>query len=397
MHKHEETLLALLAATIDHDISRCSYLFPLTEAEWDKLLLLAGSQGVTGLVFSAVEHLPREVMPPMDQLMDLLGQAEYQKTLYQLQFDTAQKFAKALKIKGVEMKVLKGISFSTYYDQPELRECGDCDCYLSIAEGLSGLSSSRSLREDEPLNGLNTLNSLNSKSKAGSTGFEIGNQTIEEIGGKGEFGSYKHSHLFLDNLMFENHHYITDFNGTKQGKVIELLLEKAIDSAPGTPIPNSDLVRPCAHFCALHLLRHAQGNLMLGGMTLRMIYDWAVFLRSEQNHLDWNSLINDLSECRLLSFAEVMNELVRRYFGLIITNKDIQLCADVSLIEEIILDTMRSQDHPVSGESLWHKSCRIYRRFQRMYRLRKLATESVPMMIWNSIAFSSYMKREIEL
>ena len=95
---------------------------------------------------------------------------------------------------------------------------------------------------------------------------------IKQKGGEAEFGTYKHLHLFLDNMMFENYHYITDFNGTKIGKTIELLFGKAINSDPGVKIGNTEMVRPCVHFNALHLVRHAQGNFILSGMILRMIF-----------------------------------------------------------------------------------------------------------------------------
>lgn len=101
MTKVQRLLLALLAATVDQKIDRCKPLLPVDESTWTSLLDLAVKHGVTKLVFSAVERLLKAVLPPMDQLMDLLGQAEYQKTHYQSQFETAQKFAKALKAKGV--------------------------------------------------------------------------------------------------------------------------------------------------------------------------------------------------------------------------------------------------------------------------------------------------------
>lgn len=137
-------------------------------------------------------------MPPKEILFYLFGLVEYQKLRFEKQFVTTQKFAAALKSKGVEMMVLKGISFCTYYDQPELRECGDCDCYLTAIKKSNQV--------------------MECNESAGSSGFYIGNDTIAEIGGKREFGSYKHSHLYLNHLMFENHHYITDINGTKKAR-----------------------------------------------------------------------------------------------------------------------------------------------------------------------------------
>jgi len=376
LKRHEEILLALLASTVDRQVDRCAALLPADAATWQQAIALASKHGVAALAFSAIEQLPKPLMPPMEQLISLLGRTEYQKARYQSQFRTAQKFAAALKAKGVEMKVLKGISFSTYYDHPELRECGDCDCYLEL------LSAS-------PVQG--------EKNRAGATGFEIGNKTIEEIGGRGEFGSYKHSHLYLDQLMFENHHYITDFNGTKQGKKTELLLEQAIESEPGTLIADSDMLRPCAHFSALHCLRHAQGNLMLGGISLRMLYDWAMILRAEQENLDWRKLGADLYEMRLRPFAEVMTSICEQYLGLKITAPGAIRCKDTALIEEVLLDTLRCDIHPKSGETFTGKTRRIWKRFLKMYHFRGLAVESVPTMIWNCFAFSSYMKREIEL
>lgn len=382
MNKSETLLISLIASTVDNNINRCLSLLPAKSDIWKGMSVLASMQGVTGLALSAIELLPRELYPPIEILMDMAGMTERQREKFGRQVIIAQRFAHALREKGVEMKILKGISFSTYYDQPELRECGDCDCYLSLAPTPS----------------------FQSKRQAGSTGFVIGNKTIEEIGGKAEFGSYKHSHLYLNGLMFENHHYITDFNGTKQGKKTEMLLEEAIDT-PGTPIrltlygktKTTDMMRPCAHFCALHCLRHAQGNLMSGGMVLRMLYDWTMIMRAEQENLDWERLGKALDEMRLRLFAGVMTSVCEKYLGLKLSAKGVIRCEDETLTDEVMLDTLRSDIHPKKKESLWHKGVRICKRFKKFYHFRRLATESVPMMIYNSFAFSSYMRRNIEL
>lgn len=377
MTREQELLLNLLAATVSHRVVHCKALLPMSDDCWKELLTMAVRQGVSSLVYSAIERLPRELMPPKEILLYLFGLVEYQKSRYEKQFVTAQKFAAALKSKGVEMKVLKGISFSTYYDHPELRECGDCDCYLTAVK-----KSNQVMERNE---------------SAGSSGFDIGNDTIVEIGGKRAFGSYKHSHLYLNHLMFENHHYITDFNGTKKGKKIELLLEKAIDSAPGAPIANSDMVRPCAYFNALLLIRHAQGNFIQEGMNLRMIYDWAVLLRAEQDNLDWIQLYADFEACGLRTFVDVMTSICVEYLGTKLTYKDITLCTNKKLVNEVLFDTLADNIHLVKNEAFCHKMVRILSRYKRFWHYRGLAIESIPMMIWNSFAYSSYMKRDISL
>lgn len=373
MRPNDNILLTMLRATISNDLLEVKKLLPMDASAWSELIGKASKHGVLGLVFSVVEQLPKPLRPSLEQLLQLYGAAERRKENYWHQYRTASLFASALKAKGVEMKVLKGLSFSTYYDHPEFRECGDCDCYLSWIE-----------KDSEG-------------SKAGANAFEVGNETILEMGGTGEFGSYKHSHLFLDGLMFENHHYITDFNGTRRGKALELLLEKAIVSSSGTRIGETELVCPCAYFNALHLIRHAQGNFISEGLILRMIYDWAMLLRVEQEHLDWSQLYADLEVCGLRQFAEVMTTICVKYLGLRLTVKEVRLCKDKKMVDAVLNDTLGDSIRMSQGESFGHKVLRIMARYGRFCRYRKLAIESVPVMIWNSLAFSSFMKRKISL
>ena len=376
MLTNDYILLAMLRATLSHDLMEVEKLLPLEASAWNEVIGKASAHGVSGLLYSVVEQLPKSLRPPLELLLQLYGLSERRKKNYEHQFQTASLFASALKARGIEMKVLKGLSFSTYYEHPELRECGDCDCYLSrIEKGSKGSSGS----------------------KAGAKGFEVGNKTILEMGGSSEFGSYKHSHLFLNGLMFENHHYITDFNGTQRGKTIELLLEKAIDSSSGNRIGETDMVCPCAYFNALHLIRHAQGNFISEGLILRMIYDWAMLLRVEQEHLDWSQLYSDLEVCGLRQFAEVMTTICVEYLGLRLTVKEVTLCKNKKMVEAVLKDTLGDSIRMTQGESLGHKIIGIMARYGRFWRYRNLAIESVPVMIWNSLAFSSFMKRNISL
>ena len=55
MQKHEDLLLALLAATVNHDTNRCCALLPVDTGCWERVLALAEKHGVTGLVFSCME------------------------------------------------------------------------------------------------------------------------------------------------------------------------------------------------------------------------------------------------------------------------------------------------------------------------------------------------------
>ena len=246
-----------------------------------------------------------------------------------------------------------------YYSVPEHRECGDCDVYLG---------------ED----------------------WQTGNEVAEKLGGRFETGTYKHSRVQIGNLMVENHKYLTSFNGTKLGKMIERLMERAIEEGDEKYIDGSSLICPNDYFNALFLLKHDQGDFISGGLTLRMIYDWAALLKCCGWRLDWKRLYSDLEKCRLREFARLMTSLCVEYLGTEVC-PGMELCDDKALVEEVMEDTIAGGIHTKGVETFWKKCIRIARRFARIWHYRSLATESVPRMIWNNFAFSSYMKRKIDL
>ena len=79
------------------------------------------------------------------------------------------------------------------------------------------------------------------------------------------------------------------------------------------------------------------------------------------------------------------------------SNPGMELCEDKALVEEVMEDTIAGGIHTHGVETFWRKCIRIARRFARIWHYRNLATESALCMIWNNFAFSSYMKRKIEM
>ena len=356
-------LLGLLSASLGLDC-RVEDIQALTEAEWNRLIDISFDSGVAALAVDGYHSLGVETLLDEVRMRELryewFASVLQVEDEYKYKFIRAARFANALEQQDVQCRVLKGMSFATYYRCPDHRECGDCDVYLG-------------------------------------SGFETGNDVALQLGGKYEFGTYKHSHLYFGKLMVENHRYLTDFNGTRQGRKTELLLESIIDEAPGKKIGDSQLICPNDHFNALFLIKHAHGNFLYGGLTLRMIYDWAALLICCQDRLDWKLLNEEFAECRLLPFAHLMTSLCVDYLDVRLSCEDIGLCDDPALVAEVMADTLAGGIHTRGKETFPKKCLRISRRFRRIWHFRHLATESVPRLIWNNFAFSSYLKRKIEM
>ena len=80
--------------------------------------------------------------------------------------------------------VLKGLALASYYPDFSKREFGDLDCYLIKNE---------------------------------NTVANEGDLLAKRLGWNVEEAGYKHSHISYKELLIENHHFLTNFNQTKQG------------------------------------------------------------------------------------------------------------------------------------------------------------------------------------
>lgn len=99
----------------------------VTKAEWQRIYDLSAGHGLTGIVFSVIEKLPKSQLPPMDLMMDWLGQVEYIKSCNDDYRTKASELLEIFRSKGLVLVVLKGESCARYYPAPDRRSLGDLD------------------------------------------------------------------------------------------------------------------------------------------------------------------------------------------------------------------------------------------------------------------------------
>jgi len=326
---------------------------------WKNLVDMAFEQGVAALAADGYNELDLNCIKSYDLRVEWFASVLQQEDRCRYKMNKAALFAKVLSEKGVKCLVLKGMAFASYYRIPEHRFSGDCDVYLG-------------------------------------DGYVTGNKVALELGGRCRHGTHKHSHLYFKRLLIENHRYLTDYHDTEQGRKIEEIMKAAIgsDTSGCKKIEDTELICPSDHFNALYLLEHANGDFMNGGISLRLLYDWAVLLKNCQDSLPWDEIMRELKECRLLKFAEVMTSLCVRYLGTELTTDKVPVSDDIELVQKIMEDTMQGGICAKGKERIARKSLRITKRFWRFWRYRNLATDSVPIMIWNNIRHCSYLDQK---
>ena len=331
----------------------------ITSDEWWALYKMCAVHGVKAVVFDFVRQLPKSEAPDRALLMQWLSAATgVEQTMRRMQM-AAEEFAEAMETRGIPVVVLKGMAFAQYYPNPLHRECGDLDCYMMGKK-------------------------------------EEGDRMMVELGGSMKEAGYKHSHLIYKGLTIENHRFFTDFDNTPTGIRTEQVLDELMQEEH-TNIGNSKLRCPSANFNALFLLKHAQGHFIDEGIRMRHVLDWALFLKDEQENVDWSRVLPMLEKTHTSKFAGVMTAIAIRYFHIDVHNRGLLALVESAgqrMLDDVLADIMGEQP-AIYVDGLWHKTRRILRRFHRMWKFRSLASESYPRMVWNAFAFSSYLRRKV--
>lgn len=323
---------------------------------WEHIYLIAKKQGVVAIVFEAIKDMPHNIAPPKNTTLRWLSNAisieEQIKRKGRISIDFADKLSK----RGIQTIILKGPVFASYYPNPELRESEDLDCFLMDKK-------------------------------------EEGDMIVAEIGGIMKESGYKHSHLYYRGLTIENHQFLTNFDNTQLGIKTELLLQQLIKEDIH-PIGETRLLSPSADFNAMFMIKHAQHHFIKEGIRVRHLLDWAFFLKTEANNVNWDRIIPLMEECRMLQFARVLTALCVDKLKMTINVNGLM---GGGYISEAVLADILGEQPAIFHENIIQKICRIVRRFYRMWKFRSLADESYYRLVWNSLAFSSYLKRNPKL
>ncbi len=352
MARCKTTFFHILSCIVNDSNVDWSLFNLFTPRDWEPFYVLSQKQGVVAIVFDKIKEISKEFAPPKTILMRWISHALSIEEQMKKKERIAIEFAEELSKREIQTIVLKGLAYASYYPNPYHRESGDLDCYLMG-------------KKDE------------------------GDKITVEIGGKMEEAGYKHSHLYYKSLTIENHNFLTSFDNTKLGIRTEQLLQEQIIEGY-RPIGGTKLQNPSADFNALFLIKHAQRHFINEGICVRHLLDWAFFLKSESQNVNWEKVIPIMKECRILGFAKVMTRPCVDQLGMKI---DIEGLSSPMKISDAVLADILGGQPDLFHENFMQKIGRIIRRFYRMWKFRSLADENYIRLVWNTFAFSSYLKR----
>lgn len=324
--------------------------------DWEQLYTLSKNQGVVAIIFEEIKNIPKSIAPPKTISLKWLSHALSIEKQMRTKEAVAIEFANKLSERDIQVSVLKGMAFASYFPNPYHRESGDLDCYL-MGKKVEG------------------------------------DKIVSEIGGRMTEAGDMHSHLYYKGLTIENHNLLTSADKSKSSIKIESLFQELIMIAP-TPIGETKLLKPCTDFNALFLIKHAQRHFIKEGICIRHLLDWAFFLQAEYHNVNWGKVIPLMEECRILNFAKVFTSLCVNKLGMTIDIQELKISNNIS--DAVFTDILGDQPD-FFHENITQKVKRIIRRLYRMWKFRSLAYKSYIGLVWECFVVSSYLQRKLKL
>lgn len=322
----------------------------LSKGEWTAIKDMAVKQGVSAIVLDGINQLSLSgYNMPAEMKLEWIGEALQIEQRNRAQIAVMDELAEKWKLNGCRVMVMKGQANGTFYPKPEHRNPGDIDCYLF----------------DD---------------------YALGNDLARVAGAKVDESWYKHSVISYKGETFENHQFFVHTRDGKRGKQLEKELEEAlkVDASLFKPL-TSIAVMPPVQWTVMFLTYHACAHFVSEGLRLKQIVDWVMFLKAHQQDVDWEAFWGFCERNHLRVFAEAMNTIAERWFGVKCHTDSTENTEgfESPYAERIMKSALYDEDYVFnSGKSGWANRIHLVR---NMFRYRWKYEEVYQTNVWKQL------------
>lgn len=104
---------------------------PLSQQQWNDVMMEGLRQSVLGIIWQGIERLPAHLRPDGDTIAEIYGYTANIKLKNKNQTILAAKIEQHLRADGLTCCIIKGQGAARLYPQPDLRQSGDIDIWVS--------------------------------------------------------------------------------------------------------------------------------------------------------------------------------------------------------------------------------------------------------------------------
>ena len=276
----QNTLLALLRSAL----WGCPYNGPIMIEDWITVVRLAEQQTVIGLVADAMTLLPEEIHPDSATKFKVIPKVV---CIQQFHSSLNKKIAKVKRLmdnNNIVCVLLKGQGVALNYPNPLSRQCGDIDLYV----GNKQFQKAMDLLEPDV------------------------NHKVDR------YAHLKHYNVVSGGILIEIHRVAEILPGFREDRLLQQWTE---DKLLGTKlrkviIDGTEVNLPPIDFDVLYIMNHAWQHFMLGGIGLRQLCDWSIYLHKFYNEIDWKSLEINLQRFGLMRAWQIFGSVAVKALGL---------------------------------------------------------------------------------
>ena len=287
---------------------------------WGEVWSIAEDQGVGAIVLDGYEAYMEKVskdrqisFTQKDKVLILksIGRMQLVEQNYYQHKKALLKLSEILRGKEIPFMIMKGFSCGQYYPIPKHRECGDIDIYTGER-------------------------------------FNESNQALKEAGVSIDDHYYRHTVLYIDGVMIENHRVLADLRGprnqTRELETwLELLAEESREERKKAIVDEMEIVNssfPNASYSALFLPWHVSAHFCLERVTLRHLLDWALFLTHDGKSIDMNLLYEAKKRFTYgySKMVDILTNLSLRYLGMPMGDIPQDILRDAESFDEGLAD-----------------------------------------------------------
>lgn len=254
----------------------------LSVKDWDRMLTFASMQGV----LPVITPLFADYKPEDEKLRWILVEWHVSSMenhqAYKLRIYNMREMAQLFEEEGMDVMFMKGATLAQLYPNPEWRVFSDIDYYL----------------------------------------YGKSEQGIEVMARHGiENSEYYHHHTqaSLNNVLLENHYDFVERVNHKCDVILDdalkALAEKEGHSVKATflgdDVKNAYLMTPTMN--AIFLMRHMSAHFVSETVPLRMLYDWALFLKKYAGEVDWNYVMTLYEKSGMMKFVGIIMAILKNH------------------------------------------------------------------------------------
>ncbi|MEA4917640.1 nucleotidyltransferase family protein [Proteiniphilum sp.] len=282
MNKPEQQFFALLRCGLWGGLPDKGLFSGATD--WDAILAMATMQTVRGILFDAVMELPAGLQPPAQWMRELHRVVIRIEQSHELLHRRIAEVVPLLQSAGIRPVLLKGQGVARNYPNPLRRQCGDIDLYV------------------------------------GEEDYEKACRIVDgwgNVSGK-ESESLKHAHFRRNGVVVEVHRIAERLYRPVLDNRFQVWTKKQLSGSTlkVLNVKGVDIFLPPVNFNVLYIFNHAYHHFLCGGVGLRQLCDWVMYLNAFSTEIDSCQLETDLKAFGLSRAWRIFGVLAVNELGL---------------------------------------------------------------------------------